>query len=184
MTPEQANLDLELRLGRNPLGRGLYRWMHSDNWWHLMKIQGETKTVERFGLYIVEPVYRYRRMVDLENTWILAHWHGNIGQDKWEREYPNLLWPREGYYAPTNILLAPGEEITETSNDQAVYLIKMQRERTMPDLLAESEAMAEKKDRDHRNLVADQIDDSVSAFANVPGTRSAHVSFPSVERNK
>lgn len=188
MTPEQLNEDLGRRLGRNPLGQPLYAWMHSERFTHLMKVEGETEVVERNGLFLVEPVYRHRKMCpELEDTWILAHWHEPISQFAWEQQYgSSLLWPREGYYSPTNILLSPGEAPTQTSNDQSVYLIRKQSEKTMADHLADGERIVERKETRQKNVVSDRIDDSIPAFCNIPGTRSAHVSFPSTatERQK
>ena len=179
MTPEQLNEDLANRLGRNPAAEGLYCWMHSDRWMHLMKTDRTEEKRLPSGLYAIEPVYEYRKMiVDRDDTWVLAHWHAPCSQYEWEHTNPGLLWPRAGYYAPTNILLSPGEQPTQTSNDQSVFLIKKQAAKTMADLVAESNEIVERKDRRYETMVSDRIDDSVSAFCNIPGTRSAHVSFP------
>lgn len=181
MTPEQLNIDIGNRLGRNPLGKPMYMWINSDNFFHLMKVDRETETVNVNGLFFVQPKYRQRLMCpELQNTWILAHWHGAMNQRQWEATYgPSLLWPREGYYSPTNIVLAPGEEVTQTSNDQAVYLIKKQAEKTYADHVADGERLVAKKEQRQVDQISDRIDDSVSAFCNVPGTRSAHVQMPS-----
>jgi hypothetical protein len=215
MTPDQLNTDLANRLGRNPLGHPLYRWQHSENYMHLMRVNKTTEAMIGEALYrdinsrtsyhedqaniwlddedsrikIIEPAegillvggeYVWRKMCDLENTWILTHWHDPMSQFAWEQTHGGaLLWPREGYYSPTNIVLGPGEEITQTSNDQAVYLIKKQDEKTFADHMADGEKIVEKRESRDKAKVSDIVDDSCSAFSNIPGTRSAHVQFPS-----
>jgi hypothetical protein len=181
MTPDQLNNDLASRLGCSPLGfAGLYRWMHSENWFHLMKTD-KTEVVPRGLLFAVEPVYIHRKMVELEDTWLLAHWHDSMSERQWVAEHgTKLLWPREGYYSPTNIVLSAGEAPTQTSNDQAVYLIRKQDEKTFADLAGDGERIENLKERRETSKISDRIDDSVSAFCNIPGSRSGHVSFGGV----
>lgn len=177
MTLDELNNDLANRLGRNPHDQGNYRWMHSDTWMHLMKTG--VREIRLGSLIALEPVYEPRKMmIDEHDTWVLAHWHAPLSQFTWEHQNPGLLWPREGYYAPTNILLEAGQRPTPTDNEKVIALIRKQGEKTMADFVEESNRLEERKEKRYQDCVSDKIDDSVSAFCNIPGTRSAHVSFP------
>lgn len=177
MTIEKLNDDLADRLGRNPQREGHYKWMYSEHWMHLMKTG--TQEVQHGIIIALEPRFEPRKMlIDVEDTWALAHWHPPCPQFQWECENPRLLWPREGYYAPTNIMCAPGQRPEQSDNDKVVILIKQQAAKSMADLIAEGEALVARKDKRHADYVSDSIDNHVSAFCNIPGTRSAHVSFP------
>lgn len=188
MNLSELNKILGDRLGRNPKGEPYYKWINSNDFFHLMrKLDDFEEARSESGLLVlIQPKYVERKMCpDLDNIWMIAHWHPGMSKWEWETKYGgDLLWPRDGYYAPTNIVLGPGEQPSHSTTEQVVYLVKKQAQKTFADHLRDSERIVERRDKHLVDQISDQIDEDTTAFANVPGTRSGHVSLPAVGANK
>lgn len=184
VTPEQLNKILGDRLGKNPAGAPLYKWVNSDHFFHLMrKLDDFEERRSENGLVLIEPKYVHRKMVEADDIWLLAHWHAPESQYSWEMKYgPNLLWPREGFYAPVDVYLEPGTVPSMAVTEQVIEMVRHNRSKTYADHLADGDRIVERREKRQRDLISDIIDNETSAFCAVPGSKG-HVSFPSVEKN-
>lgn len=182
MTIEPLNDLLGDRLGRNPLGEPLYKWFHSDSWFHFMKT--DTTPVRHGAVFLVEPTFEPRKMVTAVDTWILGHWHQPEPRHEWERKYgTGLLWPREGYYSPTNVQMQRGEFPSIHTTEEVITGIRRHREKTFADFYQDGEDILAHREAAEKSKRYDIIDDAVTAFGNDPGKRNGSVSFPPTRKD-
>jgi hypothetical protein len=158
-------------LGRSPNGRPLYRWFYSDSWFHIMNLD------ECRGGRLEE-----RKMVLLDDVWILGHWHEPLTRSQWEAMHGlKLLWSENGLYTPTNITLREGEFPTMDTTDQIIAVIRKHRTKTFDDFYQDGERIIERREKAAEARRSDIIDDACTAFGNDPGTRNGNVSFGGVD---
>jgi hypothetical protein len=174
MNADIGKLDQKLGdlLGRNPRGEPLYRWFYSEAWLHLMNL-GDWRGSRT----------EHRKMVSLEDVWLIGHWHPPLTRSEWERQYGlKLLWPENGLYVPTNVTLAEGEFPTMDTTDQIIATIRKHRTKSYEDFYRDGEAIIARREKAAESVRSDIIDDACTAFGNDPGTRSSSVSFPSTSQ--
>lgn len=186
MTTEQLNEFLGTRLGRNPYGEPVYKWVHSDSFMHFMKdANGLAEVKLPSGLIVMEPTYTERKArPDLIDTWLIAHWHAPEPQSVWLAKYgTRALWPRRGYYTPVDAWEDRGKPPTLAHTERVVDLVRRIRAMSdtaaaMRDEAAKTEAEIDRDERSVDSLRSDIIDDACTAFGALPGSRSGGVSIP------
>lgn len=182
-TPEVIALNKRLGdlLGRNPHNEPLYRWLYSETFMHWMKdIGGYKEVIQPSGIITMEPIYIERKMCpSLIKTWVIGHWHDAGSESEWLALYGTKgLWPRKGYYTPTNAWGERGQLPTHGLTDKLIEIVRMQRAKTAADIRAEGLRLVESEEKADRNERADIIGDAMTPFMSVPGVRGGHVSFP------
>lgn len=182
-------------LGRNPHGDPLYRWIHSEGYFHwmrdisgyeerLVKVKGgawvKFKGKRYKGFISMEPVYRERKMMPhFEDVWLIQHWHEAESEASWRIKYgSDALWPRMGYWTPVNAWAERGQLPTESLTDKIIEIVRKRRAMTAQEIYREGERELEAIDRHVDNTRAAIIDDACTAFGAIPGSRSGGVSIP------
>ena len=170
-------------LGRNPHGEPLYKWVHSEDFWHWMRdITGYKQVTQPSGLIVMEPIYKRRKMMPhYHDVWIIAHWHEADNEVSWRIKYgADALWPREGYWTPVDAWAEQGQLPTETMTDKFIELVKIRRSMTQADIAKEGQDIQDRIDRHAESEQDAAFADAVPAFAALPGSRSSSTSYPTV----
>ncbi len=158
-------------LGRNPLNEPLYRWFYSESWFHLMNM-GHTRGAR----------LEQRKMVSLNDVWLLGHWHPPLSRSAWELQYGlKLLYPSNGYYSPTNLTLVEGDFPSMNATDEFIQAIRRNQAKSFADHLADGERIIARREHAAESRREDIIDDACTAFGNDPGKRNGNVSFGGID---
>lgn len=168
-------------LGKNPHDEPLYKWVHSEDFWHWMMDQnGFEEVTQPSGLITMAPTYTRRKMCpQFTDTWIIAHWQPPEPEGMWRRMYgPSVLWPRMGIYTPANAWAERGQLPCDGLTDRFIEIVSRHRAKTRADIRQEGEDIVEYEEREASRLRKDIIDDAMTAHLAIPGSRAGSVSFP------
>lgn len=177
--------------GFNPFGGLNYQWMRATEL-HFLIEPTETSMVQTpAGLWVPGELQYERhswgemRGADgkpLGNSWVMAHWVAPISEAAWKTKYQNKApWPKHGEYAPIENWVCRRDEDLENESAHAEFALRQHLSKTYDDFLEDATAAAQKVKRDEREEFGDFVDDAMTAFGNIPGSRSTGVSLPSKE---
>ena len=180
---KKMNERIGASLGRNPHGEPLYKWVHSEDFWHWMRdITGYESVTMPSGLIVQQPIYKRRKMMPhYHDVWLIAHWHEADNEVSWRIKYgADALWPREGYWTPVDAWAEQGQLPTETKTDKFIELVQIRRAMTQADIAKEGQDIQDRIDKHAEDEQDAAFGDAVPAFGALPGSRSSSTSFPSV----
>jgi hypothetical protein len=176
---------LGAELGRNPYGEPLYRWDYADDLMHWRRKGAAYNMVQIPGspLILAEPEYEQVRLCPwLSEQYALTLWTAPSPEAQWRATFGDkLLWPRRGYYMPTNIALDREEAPTIPITWEVIDTIRKQRQKTFADHVADGERALDYEERAKAAEARDAVADAMTAFGNVPGKRGGHVAFQNIE---
>lgn len=165
-TLERLNKRLADTRGRNPHGQPVYRWFRScDLLYPCRNAAGN---------------YEQLRQVD-DDCYVIGMWSAPMPESEWRAQFPDIGYPHQGMYYATDIMLRQGHEPTDSRTDEVAGLIKSSELKTFRDCLDEIEASRGKREKANASIISDVIDDSVTAFGNLPGSRGGSVSFGGID---
>ncbi len=158
----------------------MYKWVHTSTLIHHRftgykeaRAPGQV-TVTLLPQYTAVPAYPH-----LGQRWLLAKWEAKDGSE-WLSLYGNkLLWPQNGDYYPTSLILKPGKSPTLEVTEELIARIKHHMTKTEADFEAEAIAEVQARDKSVRDRHYDILMDSLTAYGNDPGKRNGGVSFAS-----
>lgn len=182
----ELNKRLGEALGWNPHGEPLYKWVHSESFFHWMRdISGYKEVQSPSGLSVMEPIYVERKMCpNMHDMWLVAHWHDSGSEHAWIQAYgSDALYPRHGYYSQSNACQVPGQLPTATQTEDFIWMVRKHRMKTKADIYREGEDAVEARERANDSRRKDIIQDAMTAYMNIPGKRGGHVSFPGVREH-
>lgn len=183
-----ANLNdlLGAELGRNPHGESLYRWDLSDDLDHWRRKPATYAMVQIPGspLILAEPEYEKVPLCPwLISQYVLTLWTAPTPESQWRATFGDkLLWPRRGYYMPTNIALEREGCPTVDLTNEVIGTIRQQRKKTFADHVADTERALDYEEKSNKILRNDAIADMMTAFGNIPGKRGGSVAFQNIEK--
>lgn len=169
-------------LGRSPTGLPLLKWAFSEDLTHPMRVPGFDMVDSPGGIAVAQPRYEVRKMNPFfDHQWVVCRWEAPIPEDEWLAVFgTQMVWPRAGEYYPTNVALPRGAEPNITWTERVIEAERERRGKTFRDHEAEIDQGLALQERRTRGRISDIVSDAMTAFGNVPGTRSGGVSFPSV----
>lgn len=187
----QLNRQYFSEFGYNPFGGLNFQWMRATDL-HFMIEPSETSTVLSPGGIWIPGEMQYERHTwgemrgadgePLGDCWIMANWKATIPEKEWIAKFGHIApWPKHGEYAPIENWICRRDEDLERESAHAAYALRQHLGKTFNDFLEESTAAAKKVAEDERNQFGDFVEDSMTAFGNIPGSRSTGISFPSKE---
>lgn len=171
----RVNNILADKTGRLADGSPAFRFMRTGELKFPIKTGTETVTTEG-GVALVRPTFEMRpQMPGQEDTWCLARWIKPPDRQTWERDFPTMDYPANGYWFCVTPL-RPGKEPTEDWARFVADQVNWQRELTYSQTLELIES--------HNQRVNDANDSEMRAsvrdcFVNhVPGARGgSYISF-------
>ena len=190
---DKENAKLEAAHGSTG-GKATYKWEFSENLYFPFRDQEagwDYVANQQTGIIEARPIFRLRKMVPwCDRQWILCRFQAPPSETQWKNQFGDKVeWPRNGYYAPTNVELDPG--INPWDSDGGVtftdVVIKMglnDRGKTKQQWDDEGEQIVEKRERDLTQRREDMLDDLLFPYPNsphIPGKRGGPVSFGGVE---
>lgn len=177
-------------------GAEVFEWKHSEDLKHHARkidpdtgnkvytyrcqcgydVRRHTKSCRRKGSIIVaEPVYiECLLRPDKRDQWCLAKLHAAVSEAEWLREFGTmLLWPKHGTWLPCDpVWLEPGEQPTQALTWEVIKAVRANRSHTFADRMAEAEAIVDKRDRDNRERLLEEIkEDTHMPFGALPGRK-------------
>lgn len=173
-----ANEALARELGRNPHGENLYKWVHSSDL-VLMRFTGNKMVkASTSGLLLPEPQYtKVRAYPHMGDRWLLAMWK-YYSESEWLTQFGyKMAWPQRGDYYPTDLLLKPGKTPDVRTTEEIMQMVRHTRAISAKEAEARWESEDQARERALHGVIADIIDDALTAFGNDPGKRSGGVSF-------
>lgn len=186
---KKENRRLALALGMNPHDEPLYKWIWANTWLHLMRdISGHEPKAQESGLIVMCPIYIARTMIPNisdpksphRDRWAIGHWHTCGPEAFWRVNFgSDVMWSNKGFYTPTDIFSQQGQTPDSKVTDDLIVRVKQFRAMTLADTREHFAAQATQIEKDKSNLRKDMIGDALTAFGNIPGSRSGSVSFPS-----
>lgn len=183
LTDEQlskvSDLSFEM-FGRTDAGGLKLRWFRSgDLYYH---VPGDMEDVQMpSGIWVrVQKYIRHSWEKALGPCYVLAMWQPpELSRDQWALAYGSRApYPVNGEYRVIENVTLPFETPPTLAHSALVKeCLRLQKERTFTELLEASERAAENVNKDVEREFGDWVDDSMTAFGNIPGSRSTGVSF-------
>lgn len=170
-------------------GFASYQWQFSENLFFPFRKGTEWDyQANEAGILIAVPVFELKKMVPwCHRQWILCRFVPPPSETRWKNQFGSKVdYPRNGYYAPTNVELDSGISPWDCDSGSASItdiLIKMaanDRAKTAAQLDSEGEAILAKREAALDQRRSDMIEDLLIPFPNsphVPGTRGGPISF-------
>lgn len=185
---ERENELLAVELGREH-GHARYQWQFSENCYLPMRDRdGKRDQVADYktGLIEVRDRFELRKTAPhLNRQWVLCRWMDPGDEAVWKSIFGAFVqYPRNGYYAPTNVELAEGISPWDSSEEgqtltwYVIHEFKEQEKKTYADHLREGEVIVERREADKERLMEDMILDLRLPFGHVPGIKGDGVSLP------
>lgn len=171
----RVNALLRDRLGSNPRGEPMFKWVHSRDRELFYPLENGQ------GNYEMAPqVY--------EDRWVLAKWLAPPSRMEWESVFRGQIpYPRRGYYHAVDTAcdwllkrgIEPNERITNYLSDIARDQLAMSRKQIMAHFADSRAYRAKEKER----IIEDCVGDACTACSgqSIPGKRGGSVSFPGVQ---
>lgn len=205
LSVKRLNDRLGRSLGKNPHDEPLYKWVHSEDFWHWMMDHNGYKEVftpvkggprvhvdgaligkrpgrkyARKGVFAMEPTYTKRKMCpQFTDTWVMAKWQRPPLEGVWRTMYGSLvMWPRTGMYTIANAWCERGQLPCDGLTDRFIEIVSRYRAKTAADIRKEGEDADEYEDKEASRLRKDIIEDAMTAHLAIPGSRAGSVSFP------
>ncbi len=193
---QQNNL-LRRELGGTPQGLPLYRWVFSEDvlltqpmllfqdgqpiYDYLCRC-GTNVRVHSAACKLSVPTPRWerRRICHQEkDQWIFCKWLPPPARSAWDTTLPGVPYPSEGYYAPVGdaaktIALVSGTLPFPETTAMLIKCVRDMRDKSTRQILREMDTGMEKKEKDSRNQLEDQVRDSLTFNLGVPGEKGEH----------
>lgn len=179
MKVNKLNDLLAERLGRNPHGGPLYKWVQAHELRHYRYLGDDWKVISlETGLLAPTPQFKdVPAYPQAGRRWVFAGWQ-HLDQAEHERVFGNRVpFRRRGIYVPVLIMRegkVPNRDITEFFIQQ----VQFERAKTAADEEAEIDKLFAREDRSAWNHIYSVIDDATTAFGADPGKKGS-TSFPS-----
>ncbi len=178
------------KFGRNPHGDLNIKWSHtSELVYYIEKGRGSMDKADwkRSGSLFVAD-FKYERHSWAETghgpVWILSIWQPPIPLDQWLAQVGHAFpYPARGEYAPfENIALDPGQEPNGFWTQQAVIRLDYELGNTPRETVEAMLNDYRKQWQSTMNEIKDDIDDTLTAFGKIPGSKDSGVSLPTPKR--
>jgi hypothetical protein len=180
------NQELGRVLGRTADGQPLYKWIHSEDQALLHPMwtgEFDYKANEQSGLILPTPIFTLRKMcLTAEDQWVLCHWIDSPPEHEWRQIFGcSMEWPKGGQYYPTNVILDPGAWPERSITQTAIECINLNRNKTARQVEREATEAMDKRERDDKQRLYEEIREECTTYDHVPGARD-QVSYPSVTK--
>lgn len=204
---ERENRLLAAELGTEH-GHQRFKWCFSENLFMPMRKAGEYDyRANEAGIIEAHYAYEMRKMCpQLTRQWVVCRWQAPmqiyespitgkqeiryLDEQAFKRLYgQHIDYPRNGYYAPTNVELDPDIKPWDT-NEQGdsitkhiIGLLREQARKTFADHMQDGEDIIAKREAAADHLLDEKIGDIAQtlSFLHTPGNANGPVSYPSVK---
>lgn len=175
-------------------GKPNYRWEFSENLYfpHRKEPLEYDYVANDAGIIMAQPVFELKKMCPrLNRQWVLCRFMEPCSETAWKNIFGSKVeWPRNGYYAPTNVELDESISPWDTDSaytsmtDMLIGMITHDRNKSIREWNDEGERIVEYREKDLDRQRSDQIDDLIFPYPNsphIPGQRGGPVSFGGTE---
>jgi hypothetical protein len=206
---DRENAILLAELGSEQ-GHQRYKWCFSENLYMPLRKGNEYDyRANEAGIIEAHYVYEMRKICpQLTRQWVVCRWQAPmqvlenpltgapevryLDEDSFKRLYgKHIDYPRNGYYAPTNVELDPDikpwdtNEQGESLTKHIIGLLRQQAHKTFADHMQDGADIIARREAAYDHMLDEKIGDiaQTMSFLHTPGTANGPISYPVVVKN-